>query len=205
MEILLEAKDLRYRPTSEIDIRYPDFTINRGDTVAIEGPNGSGKTSLLFLIAELYSASSTEAIRITGPTGDTRRLGQAKCGLSLPGVAENPSLTGKTLVRSSIELAELKESEVQKVLDGSGIEKFWHQRFGRCSTGQKLRLLLAQAFLSKGPLILLDEPTNGLDPEGVRWLQEQIDSASSAGRAVLATKHDNQLHFLKKILVGRGN
>ncbi|QRJ57994.1 ATP-binding cassette domain-containing protein [Corynebacterium macginleyi] len=204
MNILLESNNLRYSPTNKLALRYPDFVVNRGDTVAIEGPNGSGKTTLLFLIAGLYPADSNGSLKFTDPTAGTHRLNRAKCGLSLPGVADNPSLSGKAVIRSSIKLAGREESEARKVLDSSGIEQFWHQRFGRCSTGQKLRLMLAQAFLSTGPLVLLDEPTNGLDKEGVRWLQEQIDAASDAGRAVLATKHDDQLRFNKKILVGGG-
>ncbi|MFW9164858.1 ABC transporter ATP-binding protein [Corynebacterium striatum] len=203
MSRLLQVTNLRYQPGPGVDIRYPDFSINEGDIVAVEGANGTGKTTLLFLLAGLYSPCSADSIQYSvDASGTANRKRNISCGLSLPGVGENPGITGKALVKSAKALSGTGDSEVRKVLTGSGVEEFWSRRYGSLSTGQQLRVKLVQAFIAHGPLILLDEPTNGLDSRGVDWLQGLIDSASTRGRAVLVTNHDDQLNFNKRLVIG---
>lgn len=203
MTIQIRVQGLEYQPSSNVRLSYPDFEICRGDSLSVEGPNGVGKTSLLFLLAGLHSPVEKGAIVFYDADGKPATANHAvSFGLALPEVGENRDISGRVLIESMRGISKITRQEVQEILNGSGIEEFWNLRFGQMSTGQKARIRLAEAFISYGDVILLDEPTNGLDEQGVQWLQKSIDSSCKRGQSVLVTVHDNLLKLKDKLVIG---
>lgn len=161
--------------------------IRPGEIYGLCGPNGAGKTTLLKIICGLVYPTSGQVFL----AGDAGRGGTRP---SLGIVTENPSfipeLSGPANLRLLASLGGgVSEERIREVLERVGLDPRDRRRVTHYSLGMRQRLALAQALMESPRLLLLDEPTNGLDPLGIRQVQEIVREEARAGAAVLMTSH----------------
>ena len=171
------------------------FTLNRGDVMGIMGINGSGKTMLLRAIAGLIKTSGE--IRI----GDVV-LGKGNFAKDIGILIEHPAFLNDFTGKENLELlgliqGDLREEEIDEALRSVGLDTEDRRPFKKYSLGMKERLGIAQAILGKPELILLDEPTNGIDPEGVEQLKGLVASLKRNGCTMIIASHDKV--FLEEV------
>jgi ABC-2 type transport system ATP-binding protein len=153
------------------------FSVRRGAVTGFLGPNGAGKTTALAAIAGLAR-----------PTGG-RVLVQGTLGVHLEACGAHPGRTARAHLRSLAALAGLPRRRVEEVLAVVGLEDAAGRRAGAFSLGMRQRLGLASALLGDPDVLILDEPLNGLDPRGIRWVRELLRARAAAGGTVLISSH----------------
>ncbi len=155
---------------------------------ALLGPNGAGKTTTLRMLLGLVAPSSGTA------TFDGRRyeeltdpIGQVGALLEASGC--HPGRTALDHLRILATAARLPREAPERVLDETGLAADARRRVGEYSLGMRQRLGLAAAMLGDPAVLVLDEPTNGLDPPGIRWLRGYLRRLADEGRTVLLSSH----------------
>ena len=167
------------------------FSVNGGEIFGLLGPNGAGKTSTLCAIEGLLKPS-TGKITIAGYDLKEKPLNaRANIGIQLQSTSFQPELTVLEILRlySGIYGVPVDNSKLKALLQEIRLEEAMNKRFGQLSGGQQQRLSLAIATLHQPRLVLLDEPTTGLDPQSRRQLWERIEGLRSRGHSVLLTTH----------------
>ena len=188
--LALEISDLTviYGPTAAV--QGVSFSINEGEIFGLLGPNGAGKTSTLSAIEGLVKPASgsinVDGIDARARPGDAR----AQIGVQLQSTSFQKELTIRELVRlySGLYGASRSKSAADEHLAAVHLEEAG-KRFGQLSGGQQKRLALLIATVHDPSLLLLDEPTAGLDPQSRRQLWERIEHMRQIGRSVLLTTH----------------
>jgi ABC-type multidrug transport system, ATPase component len=177
---VLELKGLTKQIKQKTIVNNLSFSLQQGDIYGFLGPNGSGKTTTLRMITRLVFPTSGE-IYINGHSVDR----DYRKALSVVGsIIENPAfyldLTAKQNVKLSAELSDTKvgSSRVDEVLEIVGLSDVKNDKVKTFSLGMKQRLGLANALLCRPAIIILDEPTNGVDPAGLREMKELIKRLS---------------------------
>lgn len=166
------------------------FSVKKGEIVGFLGPNGAGKTTILRMLLGLVRPSEGE-IRLFGES----LRGMESCQLRrVGGVTERPQFYPYlTAYRNLWLLASIRggvgPERIREVLEAVGLTGEAHKRVGRFSFGMLQRLGIAQALLTDPDLIILDEPTNGLDPEGISWLRSLLRGLSVKGASLLISSH----------------
>lgn len=164
------------------------FAVEQARVVGFLGPNGAGKTTTLRMLLGLVAPTSGTA-RING-----RRYADIDEPLHVVGAALESSLAypGRS-ARNHLRIAALagraRPARVDEVLDLVDLTEAAHRRVGGFSLGMRQRLALATALLCDPEILILDEPANGLDPEGVHWLRTLLRNLASEGRTVLVSSH----------------
>jgi ABC-2 type transport system ATP-binding protein len=164
------------------------FQIEEGEFVGFLGPNGAGKTTTLRLLLGLAEPSAGEALvfgRRYRDLDDPNR----KVGAVLESTDYHPSRSGRDHLRMLAVAAELPASRVEEVLDVVELTTAAGRRVRTYSLGMRQRLGVASALLGDPDLLILDEPANGLDPVGVRWLRTFLQGLAAEGRTVLVSSH----------------
>jgi len=161
-----------------------------GETVALLGPNGSGKTTSIKAAAGLIHPSGG-TVRIGGaPARDAIDPAARRGSSFLPQrVAFPPDLTGREIVDFYRRLRGVSATRVEEVLQLTGLADAAARPVGTYSGGMTQRLGLAVAMLPQAPLLLLDEPTAALDPDGLRAFYSLVESRRSTGQTVLFSSH----------------
>jgi ABC-type multidrug transport system ATPase subunit len=164
-----------------------DLHVRHGEVYGFLGPNGAGKTTTLRMLVGLIRPTSGSAIVVGAAPG-------APAGLTRIGsLVENPGfypyLSGRDNLRSLARLCGLPDSRTDAALDEVGLLAQAKQKFATYSTGQKQRLGVAGALLKDPQLLVLDEPSNGLDPEGMVEMREMIRMLGQGERTVLLSSH----------------
>jgi ABC-2 type transport system ATP-binding protein len=159
-----------------------DMTVERHQIYGLLGPNGAGKTTLMRMLTGLVRPTSGEVTVLGGPPGRPDTV--ARVGALIEGPGLYPHLSGRDNLRV---LA--RDARVDEVLDLVDLADRAGDRFGSYSMGMKQRLGVAAALLKDPELVLLDEPTNGLDPQGVRDMRDLVRDLGAAGRTVLLSSH----------------
>jgi ABC-2 type transport system ATP-binding protein len=164
------------------------FSLAAGTVTGFLGPNGAGKTTTLRLLLGLAEPSGGEALvfgrRYRELDKPTRRVGAV-----LESTDYHPSRSGRDHLRMLALAAELPSSRVEEVLELVQLTTAAGRRVRTYSLGMRQRLGVAAALLGDPELLILDEPANGLDPAGVRWLRTFLQSLAAEGRAVLVSSH----------------
>jgi ABC-2 type transport system ATP-binding protein len=165
------------------------FDVQPGEVFGLLGPNGAGKTTTVECVIGLREPDSGDITvggidRRADPAGVKRRLGAA-----LQTTALQDAITTREAVALFAALYDAPASP-EAVLDRFGLGALANTRFGVLSGGQQQRLALALAFVSQPAVVVLDEPTAGLDPQSRRELRAEIGAMRESGRAVLLTTHD---------------
>jgi ABC-2 type transport system ATP-binding protein len=164
------------------------FTLRPGTITGFLGPNGAGKSTTLRVLLGLAAPSAGDA-RIFG-----RRYGQLphpthRVGAVLESGDAHPARSGRDHLRALALAAELPRSRVDETLALVELADHADRRVRGYSLGMRQRLALAAALLGDPELLLLDEPANGLDPAGVRWLRDVLRDFARDGRTVLVSSH----------------
>ena len=159
-----------------------------GQVTALLGPNGAGKTTTLRMLLGLVAPSSGTA------TFDSRRYEELpdpvrQVGAVLEASGYHPGRSGLDHLRILATASRLPHDAPERVLAETGLAADAHRRVGGFSLGMRQRLGIAAAMLGDPEVLVLDEPTNGLDPPGVRWLRGYVRRLADEGRTVLLSSH----------------
>jgi ABC-2 type transport system ATP-binding protein len=173
------------------DVRAVDdlsFTAGYGRVTGFVGPNGAGKTTTLRMLLGLVRPTAGVATIDGQPyqelTGPARTVGAL-----LATDAAHPGRSGRDHLRVLARAAGLPARRADELIEQVGLGAAGRRRVGGYSLGMRQRLGLAVALLGDPRVLVLDEPANGLDPEGIHWLRDLLRSAAAAGRAVLVSSH----------------
>jgi len=163
------------------------MTVRRGEVYGFLGPNGAGKTTVLRMLVGLIRATAGSAVVAGHPPGHPRGLAAIGCLVEAP--AFYPFLSGRENLRLVADLAGAPHSRVDGVLEEVDLLAAAGRRAGDFSTGMKQRLGVAAALLKEPELLILDEPTNGLDPQGMAEMRRLVRDLRSGDRTVLLSSH----------------
>jgi ABC-2 type transport system ATP-binding protein len=192
----------RYRRLTAVD--DVSFDVRPGVVTGFLGPNGAGKTTMLAMLAGLVRPTSGRVL--LGGTPIQERPPQARTiGVAIDSCGAHPGRSARQHLRILAGFARLPRTRVEEVLKISGLADVAGRRVGTFSLGMRQRLGLAAALLGDPEVLLLDEPANGLDPEGIRWLRTLLRERAERGRAVLVSSHllSEAAHTVDDVIVVR--
>ena len=184
--IAVENLRKRYGKTQAVD--GLSFTVEPGRVVGFLGPNGAGKTTTLRILLGLVHANSGQAT-ILGKSYAQLERHFCQVGAVLEASGFHPGRKARNHLRVLAQAGRAPLSRVDEVLEIVGLAGVAKKRVGSYSLGMRQRLALASALLGDPGVLILDEPANGLDPEGIRWLRDLLRSLATEGRAVLISSH----------------
>ena len=164
------------------------FGVEPGRITGFLGPNGAGKTTTLRMLLGLVRPTSGTAT-IGGQSYRDFKTPQRIVGAALEATNFHPGRSGRNHLRVLADTAGIDSKRVDEMLEIVGIPAAARQRAGGYSMGMRQRLGLAAALLADPQVLLLDEPANGLDPEGIRWLRLFLRHLSSQGKTILISSH----------------
>jgi ABC-2 type transport system ATP-binding protein len=185
---MIEVDRLTKRYGKTVAVDDLSFRVTPGRITGFLGPNGAGKTTTLKAILALIHPTS----------GTTRVLGKhyrelddpaRKVGAVLETSRYHPGRSGRNHLRVLAAQAGIARQRVEEVLDLVAMKEPAKRRVGGYSLGMRQRLGLAAALLGEPQLLILDEPANGLDPAGIRWLRDLLRSLAQQGRTILVSSH----------------
>jgi ABC-2 type transport system ATP-binding protein len=182
------------------------FTLEPGTVTGFLGPNGAGKTTTMRMITGLVPATAGTALVDGSPYPALANPG-ALIGTLLDASAVHPGRTGRVHLRLLADTIGVPSSRVGEVLELVGLTDAARRRIGGYSLGMRQRLGIAGALLADPPVLVFDEPANGLDPEGIRWMRDLLRSHAARGGTVLLSSHllGEVEHTVDRLLViGRG-
>ncbi|WLW58325.1 ABC transporter ATP-binding protein [Streptomyces sp. YU58] len=203
---MIEVRGLSKRYGEVLAVDDLTFAVRPGEVTGFLGPNGAGKSTTLRMIVGLDAASSGIAT-VGGRPYVAQPTPLKEVGALLdPGAV----LPGRTAYHHLLALAAgngIPSSRVKAVLADVGLEKVSRRRAGTFSLGMRQRLGIAAALLGDPPVLIFDEPLNGLDPEGIVWIRSLMRRMAAEGRAVLMSSHlmsEMELTADHLIVIGRG-
>jgi len=164
------------------------FTLEPGTVTGFLGPNGAGKTTTMRMITGLVPASAGSALVDGRPYAAVPNPG-AVMGTLLDAGAVHPGRTGRTHLRLLADTLGVPASRVDEVLELVGLADAAGRRIRGYSLGMRQRLGIAGALLADPPVLMFDEPANGLDPEGIRWMRGLLRGHAARGGTVLLSSH----------------
>ena len=190
-ETVLQVENLRVTYGTFTAVHDVSFAVQGGEIFGLLGPNGAGKTSTLSAVEGLLKPAAG-SIAVGGYNLKEKPLyAKANMGIQLQSTSFQAELTVAEIIRlyAAIYGLSFSGSEIDALLQNIKLQKESGKRFGQLSGGQQQRVSLAIATMHKPKLVLLDEPTTGLDPQSRRQLWERMESLRSAGHAILLTTH----------------
>ena len=164
------------------------FSLEPGTVTGFLGPNGAGKTTTMRMITGLVPASAGQALINGRPYAALPNPG-AVMGTLLDAAAVHPGRTGRTHLRILAATIGVPDRRVDEVLGLVGLSDAAGRRIGGYSLGMRQRLGIAGALLADPPVLMFDEPANGLDPEGIRWMRDLLRGHAARGGTVLLSSH----------------
>ena len=185
---MIEVRDLtkRYNGTPAVDAL--SFDVRPGTVTGFLGPNGSGKSTTMRLILGLDRPDAGR-VRIGGHRYRDLRWPLREVGALLEAKAFHPGRTARAHLAALAASNAIAASRVDEVLGMVGLAGAARKRAGKFSLGMGQRLGIAAALLGDPPVLLLDEPVNGLDPAGIHWIRDLLKSLASRGRTVFVSSH----------------
>jgi ABC-2 type transport system ATP-binding protein len=184
----VEVRDLTKQFGSLKAVDNLSFSVEPGRITGFLGPNGAGKTTTLRMLLGLVRPTSGSAT-IGGQPYVHLRTPQHIVGAALEATNFHPGRSGRDHLRVMADTAHVDSKRVDEMLEMVGIPAAARQRAGGYSMGMRQRLALAGALLGDPQVLLLDEPANGLDPEGIRWLRLLLRHLSGQGKTILISSH----------------
>lgn len=185
---LVQTRGLTKRYGAKITaVRDLDLVINRGEVYGFLGPNGAGKTTTLRMLLGLIRPSEGEASVVGEAPGSVASL--SKVGALIESPAFYPYLSGRDNLRVMSRFSGVSESRIDKVLRTVELSERAQDKFSKYSLGMKQRLGVAAALLKDPELLILDEPTNGLDPKGMADMRRLVRELGHGERTVLLSSH----------------
>jgi ABC-2 type transport system ATP-binding protein len=185
---VIEVVDLRKRYRSAAAVNGLSFRIADGRITGFLGPNGAGKTTTLRILLGLVHPTSGRAT-IAGRTYRELADPIRHVGAVLEASDYHPKRSGRSHLRVLCTAAGLPWTRADELLGFVGMENAGGRAVGGYSLGMRQRLSVAAALLGDPQLLVLDEPANGLDPEGIRWLRDFLRSFAAGGKTVFVSSH----------------
>jgi len=176
----------RYEGVNAVDDL--SITVREGAVTGFLGPNGAGKTTTLRMILALARPTSGHATVKGVPYMQLEHPART-VGANLEVAGAHPGRKGRDHLRALAAMAELPLSRADEVLRLVELEGAGGRRAGKYSLGMRQRLGLAATLLGDPEVLILDEPANGLDPQGIRWLRDFLRAMAAEGRTVLVSSH----------------
>jgi ABC-2 type transport system ATP-binding protein len=176
----------RYGPVRAVD--NLSFAVQPGSVTGFLGPNGSGKSTTMRMIMGLDRPDSGRAT-IGGLAYHDLAWPLREVGAQLEARAFHPARSARSHLRVLAAAGSIPDARVDEVLGMVGLSDAARRRAGKFSLGMSQRLGIAAALLGDPGVLILDEPVNGLDPEGIRWMRTLLRSLASQGRTVLVSSH----------------
>lgn len=187
----LEVKKLTKTIRKKTIVDDVSFQVERGEIFGLLGPNGAGKTTIIRMIVSLINRTDGSVIVNGHNLDDSFTLAMNELGA----IVENPEfykyLSGYKNLRHYARMAmkDITEERIKEVTRLVGLEDAIHDKVRTYSLGMRQRLGVAQAILHKPSILILDEPTNGLDPQGIREFRDYLRLLASQGTSVLVSSH----------------
>jgi ABC-2 type transport system ATP-binding protein len=206
MDATIEVAGLRKRFGAAQALDGMTFTVLPGQVTGFVGPNGAGKSTTMRVILGLDAPDEGTAL-ISGQPYRTLRHPLNRVGALLDAAALQPSHTARNHLLWLAHSQGLGAGRVDAVIEQAGLETVAKRKAGGYSLGMRQRLGIAAALLGDPPVLMMDEPFNGMDPEGIIWMRGFLRTLAAEGRAVLVSSHlmselqDTADHL---IVVGRG-
>jgi ABC-2 type transport system ATP-binding protein len=185
---MIEARGLvkRYGSTTAVD--NLSFDVLPGTVTGFLGPNGAGKSTTMRMMLGLDRPDAGAAM-INGQRYRDLRWPLREVGALLEAKAFHPGRTARAHLTALAASNDIPRQRVNDVLEITGMGQAAGRRAGKFSLGMSQRLGIAAALLGDPAVLLLDEPVNGLDPEGIRWIRNLLKDLASRGRTVLISSH----------------
>ena len=206
MEATIEVTGLRKRFGSTVALDGMTFTVTPGQVTGFVGPNGAGKSTTMRVILGLDAPEAGTAL-VGGQRYQSLRHPLSHVGALLDASALQPSRRARNHLLWLAHSQGLTARRVDEVIGQSGLQSVIRRKAGGYSLGMRQRLGIAAAMLGDPPVLMMDEPFNGMDPEGIVWMRGFLRSLAAQGRAVLVSSHlmselqDTADHL---VVVGRG-
>ncbi len=185
-EIIISGLTKQYKNLRAVDDL--SFTVAPGRVTGFLGPNGAGKTTTLRMLLNLVTPSSGTAT-ISGRRYADLANPLATVGAVLEASSAHKGRSGRNHLRIVCAAAGLPDSRVDEVLALTGLTPAAKRKFKGYSLGMRQRLGIAAAMIGDPQVLILDEPANGLDPEGIKWMREFLKGLAEQGRTVLVSSH----------------
>jgi ABC-2 type transport system ATP-binding protein len=184
----IEVRDLRKRYGPTVALDGLSFTVQPGQVTGLVGPNGAGKSTTMRVILGLDSADHGSAL-IGGQPYTSLRSPIRHVGALLDASAIHPGRRARDHLLWMAHASGIAKRRVDEVIELVGLSSVARRRAGGFSLGMRQRLGIAGALLGDPPVLMFDEPVNGLDPEGIRWIRGLLRRLAAEGRAVLVSSH----------------
>jgi len=185
---VIEARGLAKHYGSTVAVDGLSFDVRPGMVTGFLGPNGSGKSTTMRMILGLDAPDAGQA-RIGGRPYRKLPWPLREVGALLEAKAFHPGRSARAHLAALAASNAIPRTRVDEVLGIVGLEAVARRRAGKFSLGMTQRLGIAAALLGDPRILLLDEPVNGLDPEGIRWIRDLLKSLAAEGRTVFVSSH----------------
>ncbi len=203
---MIEAHALTKRYGDKTAVDSIDFTVPPGSVTGFLGPNGAGKSTTMRMIVGLDRPSSG-VVTVNGKPYAQHRSPLGEVGALLDAKAVHSGRSARSHLRAMAATHRIPTRRVDEVIDMTGLAAVANRRVGGFSLGMGQRLGIASALLGDPRTLVLDEPVNGLDPEGVQWVRQLVRQLAAEGRTVFLSSHlmSEMAQTADQILViGRG-
>lgn len=203
---MIEARQLTKRYGKKTAVDQLEFTVRPGVVTGFLGPNGAGKSTTMRLIVGL-DAPTGGTVHVNGHRYAQYSAPLQEVGALLEAKSVHPGRSAFAHLMALAYTHGIPRGRVEEVIEMTGLQSVARKRAGVFSLGMGQRLGLAAALLGDPATIVLDEPANGLDPEGVRWIRDLLTSLAAEGRTIFVSSHlmsEISLVADHLIIIGRG-
>ena len=188
-EVVLECKNLTKKVNKKKIVKNISFKLNKGDILGFIGPNGAGKTTIIKMILGLYNIDHGSVII----NNYDLKKDHVKAIKEVGAIIENPDMymymSGLDNLKISAQIYNINKEKVEETIKLVGLENRINDKVSKYSLGMRQRLGIAQSIIHNPKIIILDEPTNGLDPEGIKELKQLLTKLSKKGMAIIVSSH----------------
>jgi ABC-2 type transport system ATP-binding protein len=203
---MIEVRALTKRYGRTLALNDLTFEVKPGQVTGFLGPNGAGKSTTMRVLLGLDAPNAGEAL-VNGRHYTSFRQPMYEVGALLDAAAVHPGRSALNHLRCLARTNRISDRRVVAVLEQVGLAGVARKRVKGFSLGMKQRLGIAAALLGDPGVLLFDEPVNGLDPDGVRWIRDLMRSLAGEGRTILISSHlmsEMQLTADQLIVIGQG-
>jgi ABC-2 type transport system ATP-binding protein len=203
---MIEVENLSKRYGEKLAVDGLDFVVQPGIVTGFLGPNGAGKSTTMRMIAGLDEPTAGR-VRVNGEDYRAASAPMADLGILLEAKAMHTGRSARNHLLALAQTNGVSPRRVDELIDMAGLRDVARKRVGGFSLGMGQRLGIASALLGDPRVLVLDEPVNGLDPEGVLWIRNLLKGLAAEGRTVFVSSHlmsEMALTATRLVVVGRG-
>ncbi|MGH9303481.1 MAG: ABC transporter ATP-binding protein [Acidimicrobiales bacterium] len=203
---MIEARGLTKHYGDKLAVDQLSFSVDPGVVTGFLGPNGAGKSTTMRMIMGLDSPSAGD-VTVNGRHYRDLEWPLREVGALLEAKAIHPGRSARAHLKMLAETNAIKRARVEEMLSVVGLTEVAEKRAGKFSLGMGQRLGIAAALLGDPEVLLFDEPVNGLDPDGIRWVRNLLKGLAKEGRTVFVSSHlmsEMALTADRVVIIGKG-